>query len=274
MSLVLDAPPPSTTHTPAHLHARFENRAGRTVLTHLATQPPLQALRSLYPAGPAAGAELQLATLGPGLMGGDHHEIRVEAAPHTRVRITTQSATRVLPVRDGRTARADVRLHVAAGACLSWRPLPTILQADAAYHQTIELTLADGATAFVWDVLVPGRLARGECFAFAELDAALRVRAPDGRVLAAERLRVRPSEDDPTGPAALPPPDVVLGSLWMLAPGRPLAVPEADPGQNTGLTELPNRTGLLVRTLAPNAQAATERLEHALALINPAGDSL
>jgi urease accessory protein len=260
--------------TRAHLHARFEQRADRTTLTHLATRPPLQALRTLYPTTDAGEAELQIATLGPGLMGGDHHYVGVEAGIGTRVCVTTQSASRILPIRGGLPARADVTLRVAPQARLSWRPLPTIVQADAAYHQTIDLTLADGATAFLWDVLVPGRLARGECFAFAELDAALRVRAADGRLLAAERLRIRPSEDDPSSPAALPQPNVVLGSLWVLAPGRPVAIPDADLGDNTGITELPNRAGLLIRTLAPTAQTATDRLERALALINTAGDSL
>jgi urease accessory protein len=274
VTLLLDTVALPSAHTPAHLHAHFALRADRTTLVHLATQPPLQALRTLYPTADIGEAELQIATLGPGLLGGDHHHINVEAGIDTRVRLTTQSATRILPKRDGLPARADVTLRVAQQACLSWRPLPTIIQADAAYHQTIDLTLADGATAFVWDVLVPGRLARGECFAFAELDAALRVRTPEGRVLAAERLRIAPSQDDPSSLAVLPQPDVVLGSLWVLAPGCPIAVPGIDPGPNTGITELPNGAGLLIRTLAPTAQAATERLERALALINTAGDSL
>jgi urease accessory protein len=272
VTLLLDTVALPSAHTPAHLHAHFALRADRTTLVHLATQPPLQALRPLYPIANTGEAELQIATLGPGLMGGDHHHISVEAGIGTRVRLTTQSATRILPMRDGLPAKTDVTLRVAPHARLSWRPLPTIIQADAAYHQTIDLTLADGATAFVWDVLVPGRLARGECFAFAEFDAALRVRTAEGHLLAAERLRIRLSEDDPSSPAALPQPDVVLGSLWVV--GCRMAVPEVDPGPNTGITELPNGAGLLIRTLAPTAQAATERLERALALINTAGDSL
>ena len=263
--------PPTAPGAAGYLRARFDLRGGLTELIELACGPPLQVLRPLRPDRDARGAELQVVTLGPGLMGGDEQDIAVEAGPGTRVSITTQSATRVLPRRDGRGARVGVRLEVAPGAHLSWRPLPTILQAGAAYHQTVDLTLPDDATAFVWDVLVPGRLARGERFAFKELDAGLRVHAADGRLLAAERLRVRPAEDDPTGPAGLPEPDVVLGSLWVLGHGIQLAAPDCGPG--VGATQLPNGAGLLVRTLAPTAQEATGRLALALALIMSPGES-
>lgn len=263
--------PASPAHGHGLLHAEFDARGGRTVLARLATRPPLQALRPLYPLNVGGPAELQVATLGPGLMGGDHHQIEVAAGAGTRVQVTTQSATRLLPVRGGLPAVAEVRLLVDDGACLTWRPLPTILQAEAAYQQTIDVTVAEGATAFVWDVLVPGRLARGERFAFAELDARLRVRSTERRTLVAERLRCRPGEDDPRSPAAMPEPDVVLGSLWVLAPGCPIALPEVELEPNTGLTELPNGAGLHIRTVAPTAQIATGRLERTLALVNPAG---
>jgi len=256
------------------LSARFCVRAGRTELVHLRCQPPLQALRALR-LGQAA--ELMVATLGPGLMGGDSLRLEVEAEPGTDVRVTSTAATRVLPRRDGRGAEAAIRLTAADGARLSYLPRPTILQAGAAYRQRIEVGLGRRALALVGDVVVPGRLASGEAFAFAELDAGLAVRAADGGLLVAERQRLAPAELDPLALGALPGGDVVLASLFVLAPGRDLsplsdAIAERLPA-SAGLTALPNEAGLLVRALLPSAQAAEPVLSEAAAPFLSAPDA-
>src|SRR5581483_1431666 len=169
------------------------------------------------------------------------------------------------------------------GARLDWRPLPIILQAGAVYHQRVCVRVAPGAFARLWDVIVHGRLACGECFAFEELDAAVRAEAADGTLLAAERLRLRPGVEDPTALGRLPGPNVVVGSLWLLAPGRPLggcaeqvaavlggqAAARASSPQphapheraRCGVSELPNEAGLLVRALGPSAEAVERTLD-------------
>jgi urease accessory protein len=109
----------------AGLSARFAVRAGRTELIQLRCQPPLQALRALR-VGPA-GAELIVATLGPGLMGGDDVRLDVEAGPGADVRVSSTGATRVLTARAGRGAAAAVGLTVASRARLAYLPRPTIV---------------------------------------------------------------------------------------------------------------------------------------------------
>lgn len=259
------------------LRARFACRAGRTRTVCLAAEPPLRGLAL------RGGAELMVATLGPGLMGGDRHQVDVAVEPGASASVSAQAATRVLVSRGGFGARVDVRLDVARGARLDWRPLPTILQAGAVYHQRVCVRVAPGAFARLWDVIVPGRLACGECFAFEELDAAVRAEAADGTLLAAERLRLRPGVEDPTALGRLPGPNVVVGSLWLLAPGRPLggcaeqvaavlggqaAARASSPqphapheGARCGVSELPNEAGLLVRALGPSAEAVERTLD-------------
>src|SRR5262249_7522820 len=148
---------------------------------------------------------------------------------------------------------------VAGGARLCYLPRPTILQAGAAYRQRLEVGLGRGALALVGDVVVPGRLASGESFAVAELDASLAVRRVGGTLLVAERQRLAPAERDPLALGALPGGEVVLASLFVLAPGRDLtslgdAVAARLP-TSAGVTALPNEAGLLVRALLANAQA-------------------
>jgi urease accessory protein len=251
------------------LEARFERRGPTTALAALAWRPPFQALRPLYPEGPHGPAELVVTTLGPGLLGGDAGRLRVDLGPCAHARVTTTGANRILPARAGRAATVQTELVVDAGGRLEWLPRPTILQAGAAYHQTTRLALADGAAALLADVLVPGRLAAGEQFAFAELDASLEVRA-GGTPVVAERLRLAPSETEPGALGWLPGPNVVLASLFVLAPGRNLddladriaaTLPD-----DAGVTGLPNAAGLLVRALGRSASAAEARLAPALAL--------
>jgi urease accessory protein len=246
------------------LEARFELRAGETRMTHLACRPPLQALRALRD---GTTAELVVATLGPGLMGGDSTELVVRVGECARARATSAAATRVLPMRGGRGSTACVELTVDAGGWLEYLPLPTILQRDAAYRQRTRISLADGAAALVGEVLVPGRLASGEVFAFAELDLALGVRASiGGELLVAERQLLRPADGDPRATGALPEPDVVLASLFILAPGRSLdALGDEIAARlaGAGVTALPNDAGLLIRAAVPSAQCAERILAEA-----------
>lgn len=230
------------------LAARFEG-GDRNHLTELRWRPPLQALRALDAADGAA--ELVISTLGPGVMGGDDLIVTIDVGPDTHARVTTTGATRVLPTRSRGSATAFHLLNVEGGALLEWLPRPTILQTDAALRQTTHLHLAPGAAALLVEVLVPGRLAAGERFAFAELDATLEVRC-DHHLVVAERQRAQPSGRD-----LLPGADCVLATLFVLAPGRQLpSLPEA--------TELPNQAGLLIRALCASASAAEALLQPAI----------
>ncbi|HEY3079969.1 MAG TPA: urease accessory protein UreD [Chloroflexota bacterium] len=257
------------------LEARFERRGRTTELASLGWRPPLQALRVLYPRGHDRAAELVVTTLGPGLLGGDATRVRVVLGPGAHARVTTTGATRVMPARSGRPTIAAAELSVEAGGLLEWLPRPTIAQAGAAYRQTTRLELAPGAAALLAEVLVPGRLAAGELFAFAELDVALEVCRGDGAPLLTERLRLVPAERDPRALGWLPGANVVLASLFVLAPGRDLdaladRIAATLPGQ-AGVTALPNGAGWLVRALSRSATAAESALGPALAL---AGEAL
>ena len=142
------------------LLARFEQRGGRTELVRLRCQPPLQALRALR-AGSAA--ELVVATLGPGLMGGDLTRLEVEAGADTEVRVGSTGATRVLTARGWRGATAEVSLVAGDGARLTYRPRPTILQAGACYRQRIEIRPPAAGPTFMMEVIVAGAFGAQAC---------------------------------------------------------------------------------------------------------------
>ena len=130
----------------------------------------------------AGVAALMLLNPTGGVVGGDrlHTEVRLGARSH--VCLTTPSATRVYRSA-GPPAVLTFRAILDAGARLEYVPDHLIPSPGARAHQSTELVLAPGATALVLDAWSVGRPARGERWAFAELDLALRVSDADGPIL-------------------------------------------------------------------------------------------
>ncbi|MGC3975507.1 MAG: urease accessory protein UreD [Nitrospira sp.] len=103
-----------------------------------------------------------------GFVAGDHLSIDAELEEGAHVVMTTPSANRVYRSL-GEESRQSVTLSVAPGAVLEWFPEVTIPFAGSRFIQTMAVTLAQGATAFIWDSLASGRVARGERWAFTSL---------------------------------------------------------------------------------------------------------
>jgi urease accessory protein len=81
-----------------------------------------------------------------------------------------------------------------AESVLVYMPEQTIPFANAAFHQDITVRLGPGAYAFLGDILAPGRVARGERFAYREFDSRLRVENANGDVMLVDRTRLQPRE--------------------------------------------------------------------------------
>jgi urease accessory protein len=185
------------------------------------------------------------------------------------------AATQVLQMVAGEAAQ-DLTLRAGAGGRLLWLPEPLILFGGAAYRQRTRVELGPGALVVLLDVLVPGRLARGERFRFRRYEARVEICDAAGRLLAAERALVAPAEHDPTAPGlfgALP----VLGSLYLLGHGidaRALAEElQAALGAQGGAGSLPGGAGVLARVAgeAPSAVrgALLRAWDHVAGRIDP-----
>jgi urease accessory protein len=142
------------------------------------------------PSGPSVWA--CAATLGGGLLAGDHLALQVEVGRDAAALVTTQSTTKVHP-SDGRSADQILRARVAAGGLLALLPDPVCCFAGAAYRQRQEIDLDADASLVLADGLSAGRVARGERWAFASYESRLCVRAA-GRLLLHEALLL---EDGP-----------------------------------------------------------------------------
>ncbi|MFL5802280.1 MAG: urease accessory protein UreD [Roseiflexaceae bacterium] len=214
-------------------------------------RPPLQLSRVRYDAIEQPGAAaFTLMHLG-GILEGDSYDLRVALGPGASASVATAAATQVYRMPHG-TARQEITLRLAAGSRLAWLPEPLILCAGARFSQTTQVELAPGALLGLLDVLVPGRLARGEVNQFERYEMRLEVCAPDNRCLVAERALLEPQRRDiaTVGVLGRTP---VLGSLYVLGDGVDAdywcaRINQCDQRDIAG-TPLPNGSGLLIRML-------------------------
>ncbi|WP_123537933.1 urease accessory protein UreD [Halosimplex salinum] len=220
-----------------------------------------------------------------GVAQGDRHDIDVRVGADAVAHVSTQSSQKVLSMEHNYAA-ADVSLSVGSGGHLDYVPEPTILHADSRFVQRTDLDLSPEASAVVGDVVVPGRLARGERFAFERYLSRLRVRR-DGELLVDDATHLRPADADPSA-AGVMGEFAVLGTLYVLVPSdddapdtadlsdRLHAVATAagdsaehgdgddgDDAVRAGATRLPNDAGCVVRALGHRAETVTAPLRAA-----------
>jgi urease accessory protein len=148
-----------------HLSLELICDDGRTVIARQRSHPPLQIFGLQYDSR-GGGAYLQIVNPCGGLFAGDTAEIEVSAAQGTHLYLTTQAATKIYPAANGSVTRQRTRLRVASGAILEYFPLPVIPFANAMYLQEMTMQVEPGGVCLVSEVLAPGRMARGECFAY------------------------------------------------------------------------------------------------------------
>ncbi|MDC4202902.1 MAG: urease accessory protein UreD [Candidatus Manganitrophus sp.] len=173
------------------LDITFEQAGERTVAREIRQQAPLRVIRPFYPEGEGP-AHLYLLNATAGILEGDQLEISLRLEKGTHAVVTTPAATRVHPTPSGE-ARQRTTLSVGPGATLEYLAEPVLPYAGSAFHQETDIFLEEQATLFYADLLGPGRLGRGESFAYRLYENQLRIVDPEG-VLVQERFRLAPSE--------------------------------------------------------------------------------
>ncbi len=194
------------------LEISFARRGARTVLSrqHAATPLHVQGLLGRQDGGDPY-AEVAVLNVAGGVLAGDLLEQCFIVGPGAAARVLTVGATRLYRARGGgdRPARQCTTLQVAAGARLEYLPDELIPYAGALYESETRLDVEPGGYAVVSEVVGPGRLHRGEVFAYRRLT--LRVRADRaGTPLLRDTLRLEPQVWPPSaGP--------ILGAYTHLA---------------------------------------------------------
>ncbi|WP_172632207.1 urease accessory protein UreD [Dictyobacter arantiisoli] len=155
-------------------------------------QPPLKVIRA-FPL-PAGGALVHLHNISGGVLGGDQLNIAVDVQAGAYAQLTTTSATRLYRSRNGVIpARQTTHIHVAEHGLLEYVPDPLIPFAGARYQQQTRIELARGAGLLWWETVAPGRVARGELFAYDLLQLEYEI-SVEGRPIALEKIKLEPRQ--------------------------------------------------------------------------------
>ncbi|HJQ31119.1 MAG TPA: urease accessory protein UreD [Pyrinomonadaceae bacterium] len=273
--------PPHVPPTHGRLSLRFEcapdvsaeecaRGAGETCLVVLEQRPPLRVVRAFRTEDGAALVHLH--NLSGGVLGGDLLELSVEVCAGARAQLTSTGATRLYRSRRGASAAVQrQRFEVGEGALLEYLPDELIPFACARYRQETTVELADDAGLFWWEMVAPGRAARGEVFAYDSLQFRLDLTAR-GLPVAQERVALDP-ERRPLQSAARLGPYLYFANFYVCRVGLPerrwvdleesLAALAQELSRTSeiiwGVSALP-RHGLVVRALAVKGRDVTQGL--------------
>jgi urease accessory protein len=218
-------------------------------------------------------AYLYIMNSSPGLLAGDRFQISVRLGDRTSLYLTDQSATKVHQMPIAQFARLHYDVEVGAGASLEFLPEPIILYRDASFEQTMRVTLAPSGSLFLSEIMVPGRLARGECFQFQRYFNRLQVYTPAGKLVFTDAMQFR-GQDGLGIYRSIFTPQPILANLILVIPGvdlQPLGLKLEQFAQKQAFTAassaLPNCNGLLIRAMASNVPILKAYINHALTQI-------
>jgi urease accessory protein len=199
---------------------------------------------------------------GEGLVQGDRYRIDIDCGPGSATHLTTQAATNIYGARQN-FATQQVNLHVGAGAVLEYLPDPMVPFRGARLFQRTSVTADPEATVILGETLLPGRVAHGESHRYDLYWAETEARRPDGALLFADLLRLRPERGGRPGSIGVLGPYDVIATLHVISgrgdPERLVTLLRETLAARAevvgGVSELPNRAGVAVRLLGPTSKA-------------------
>jgi urease accessory protein len=171
-----------------------DSSTGVSFLADSLQEPPLKVVRAFTLTDGTTLVHLH--NVSGGLLGGDQLALRMNLGSAANVQLTTTGATRIYRCRQElRPTTQSNLIFVGENALLEYLPDATIPFAGAHYVQRTSIDLAAGAGLFWWEILAPGREARGELFEYKHFEMRTRVTALE-RVIAAENICLRPASHD------------------------------------------------------------------------------
>lgn len=250
----------SSTGRHGELKLAFAQRNNRTVMAESFYRVPLQVMKPHYDASGCACVYLLSPT--GGVVQGDDYQIDVTLATETHVMMTTQAATKVyaMPLQG---ATQSMRVRVGEDALFEYLPDSTILFRDANFNQNISFFLGHGAKVVLQEIVMPGRLARGETLVFTQYRSCIEVSDSKGLLLY-DTWRLQPKcQPFLTAPGVLE--EYACWGSWYLVGDFEMPPWEAlcefaepflnEPSESIGGLSQLHRGGITIRMLAHNAEA-------------------
>ncbi|MGD1863896.1 MAG: urease accessory protein UreD [Phormidesmis sp.] len=186
------------------------------------SQPPQENTRGITDVDPAQRAYLYRMNTSPGLLAGDVLRMSLTLEEGSSLLLADQAATKVhtMPLDgplDKRLAKVHYEIEVGDRATLEFLPEPLILFTDSALKQTTDITLHPSAGLTWGEIILPGRLARGERYQFQEYLSRVQIKLDDDTVWFVEAVKLL-GKTNPFAHSELFASGSVLGSLILALP--------------------------------------------------------
>lgn len=175
-------------------------KTGETYVSRQFFKLPLQILPVNYLEQDKT-AFLYLLNPSSGMLEGDLFREEFRIQENAWVVITTPSSNKIYRSQ-GKTTRLELTVTVAAGGRLEYLPEYNVPFKDAKYLQKGTFYVEKAGSVFLWDTVMPGRLARGETFDFTSYGSRLSLYY-DKELVLCEGMRLEPDRTDPHNEAVL-----------------------------------------------------------------------
>jgi urease accessory protein len=184
------------------MHDKYQNnlelnlkcdRTNKTICAHQYTTYPLR-LSTVFRLDGANTNRAYLYTVNtsPGLLAKDELKMSLQLEDNTNLYLTDQAATKVHPMPiEHSQATVDYQIELRREASLELVPEPVILYSDAALTQNISIKLDRTAKLFFSEIILPGRLARGESYQFRYYFNRLKLTDLTGKLLFTDAMHLQ-----------------------------------------------------------------------------------
>jgi urease accessory protein len=245
------------------LQLRLERDADnrRTVIREQYCKTPLCVQRALYLEETLpAMAYVYIISPSGGILQGDRYRIDIVLSNSCFAHVTTQSATRIYKMEKNFGTQM-VNVEVEEGSYFEYIPDQIIPFRNSRFYQVVELNVHDNATMIYSEMLVPGRVARGESFEYDICYIRTRARNQVGKLRFVDMIKLEPKKEDLRLEQIMGTFDVV-GTMYLIT--RPHYIKDLQQEINSKINELqetiaggasafPNKQGVIVRMLGKTA---------------------
>ena len=273
------------------MHEKYQNnlelnlkcdRTNKTICAHQYTTYPLR-LSTVFRLDGANTNRAYLYTMNtsPGLLAKDELKMSLQLEDNTNLYLTDQAATKVHPMPNEHSqATVDYQIELRREANLELVPEPIILYSDAALTQNISIKLDRTAKLFLSEIILPGRLAKGESYQFRYYFNRLKLTDLTGKLLFTDAIHLQGKSNlfkDNKLFAPLP----IMGNAIAVYPALDIELLSKEleaiqvtnfPNLMVATSILPSDCGLLIRAFANKTiqlkQYFKLALEHIRNLVN------
>lgn len=216
----------------------------------------------------------------PGLLAKDNLRLALNLDAGTHLYLTDQSATKVHSMPAGDKAKTYYEIEVGDKASLELVSEPLIFFPNSALEQTIRIVLHSTAQLFLSEIIVPGRLARGEFYDFQYYLSRMEASTPDGKLIFADTMQLD-GKLNPFCHSRIFSPLPIIANLILVQPEIELTKLSNElesfiaPGESAiaaASSQLPNCNGLVVRVMAESTGIIKTYIQHVLNCVRRLSD--